>query len=95
MAHGRIAVYGSNGLAEEIVRRVQESIAPVMRQQPGFRSYQGIVGGKTIVSYSTWDTQEQAEAASQMLRDRLEEVLGHLVTLNNLYYGEVVDLTDA
>jgi hypothetical protein len=95
MAHGRVAIYAVTGSSDEVIRRVRERIAPMMQQQPGFHTYQGVVASDTIISYSTWDTQEQAEAASQMLRGLLQETLGDLIALDHLYHGEVVDLTNA
>jgi hypothetical protein len=95
MAHGRVAIYAVTGSSDEVIRRVRERVAPAMQQQPGFGTYQGVVSSETIVSYSTWETAEQAEAASQLLRGLLQETLSDLITLDHLYYGEVVDLTNA
>ncbi len=58
------------GQFEEIRRYAQERLAPTLQSLPGFRSY--TAGFDRVEGYflgvSVWDTEEQAQAASEAVR---------------------------
>lgn len=50
-----------HGSAEELARRVQESLVPIVRQMPGFRAYYLLDGGPdTLITISMFDTVDEA-----------------------------------
>ena len=93
MAHGRVAIYTTQGDPGEILHQICAGLAPIMQRQMGFRSYQGFFAGDRIITYSTWDTQEQAEAATQVAMSWSQEKFPGLLMLYALYYGEHHDFT--
>jgi len=68
MPHVRIAVYAlQKGTTGETLQRAQETAFPLYRQRPGFVAYELFqTGDDSIVSVTTWETHEQAEAACRV-----------------------------
>jgi hypothetical protein len=62
--HGRMARYAFTGDAHELAQRAEDGLLPIFEVQPGFRAYSVIVSDGEIISFSAWDTAEQAEAAN-------------------------------
>jgi heme-degrading monooxygenase HmoA len=55
-----------HGSADEIARRVQEGFVPLVRQMPGFRSYQLLDGGPDVlITVSTFDSADEAFASNE------------------------------
>ena len=67
MPYARIAIYQFKpGTVDEVIRKAKEGMLPIFRQQPGFRRYATVkTGDDSAVSISTWDTQQEADAAVQ------------------------------
>ena len=62
----RVAVYPIDpDLVEELRRSVDESLIPLYRQQPGFRSLSIAHCGDEVVSVSQWDEATDAERGSK------------------------------
>ena len=91
MAHVRVAVYQIKpGTANEIVRRAQSGMLPIFRQQPGFVAYEGVVtGDNEVVSISTWDSAEQAQAAVQTAATWVRENLADMIVSVANHVGEL------
>ena len=62
--HGRMARYTFTGYAQELAQRAEEGMLPIFQAQPGFRAYSVIASDGEIMSFSAWDTADQAEAAN-------------------------------
>lgn len=88
MAHMRIGVYSFfPGKVEQVTGRAIASLAPRLRQTPGFISYEIVhTGPESVVSLTTWETAAQADAAAGMLAewvksevpDALRSVVNHI-----------------
>lgn len=91
MAHVRVAVYKIKpGAADEILRGAQSGMLPIFRQQPGFIAYEGVVtGNEEVVSISTWESAEQAQAAVQVAAGWVKENLAGLVVSVENHVGEL------
>ena len=62
--HGRMARYAFSGDAQELAQRAEEGLLPIFQAQPGFKAYSVIASDGEIMSFSAWDSAEQAEAAN-------------------------------
>jgi hypothetical protein len=89
MTHMRISVYNvSRGSVQEVAKRAQEGMLPIFRQQPGLIAYEGVgVGPETIISLTTWQTVQQAEAATRQAADWVRQNIATMVQLQSNYVG--------
>jgi hypothetical protein len=67
--HARMARWAFIGDPHELARRAQEGMLPLFQAQPGFVSYSIMAANGEILSFSIWDTAEQAEAANAVSRE--------------------------
>ncbi len=67
--HARMARYKFVGDPRELARRTQESMLPLFQAQPGFVSYSVMSTPGEVLSFSIWETHEQADAANKVSRD--------------------------
>ena len=86
---GRMATYSLNGDADEITRRAEEGILPLLESQPGFKSYTVAVGDGEVFSMSAWDTRADAEAGSEAVAAWVAENLADEITLKEVRYAEI------
>jgi heme-degrading monooxygenase HmoA len=91
VAHVRVAIYQiMPGTADEILRRAQTGMLPIFRQQPGFIAYEGVVTvDDEVVSISTWESAEQAQAAVHTATGWVRENLADMILSVDNYVGEV------
>jgi len=75
---GRMAIYRYSGDAQDLGRRAEEGILPILQAAPGFVSYTVAEGDDEIISFSAWQTRGNAEAASQAVADW---VAGHMTEI--------------
>lgn len=65
----RVAAYPLDpGDVDEIVRRANEDLVPIYRDQEGFESLSVAATGDTIVSVSRWGSKDHAEKAAEAIR---------------------------
>jgi heme-degrading monooxygenase HmoA len=91
VAYVRIAVYQVKpGTVDQIIRKAQGGMLPIFRAQPGFRRYTGIrTGENSVVSLSTWDTRQEADAAIQKAAEWVKQnIAADIVSVSN-HVGEV------
>src|SRR5918992_405216 len=67
--HARMARWAFIGNPQELAQRGQESMLPLFQTQPGFVSYSIMASNGEILSFSIWETAEQAEAANAISRE--------------------------
>jgi Antibiotic biosynthesis monooxygenase len=67
--YARMARYKFIGDPRALARRTQESMLPLFQEQPGFVSYSVMSTANEVLSFSIWETEEQAEAANKVSRD--------------------------
>ena len=67
MAYMRIAAYHlrQGNAVDEVLRRVETGLLPIFQQQPGFVAYEIVTIADGLLSISTWQSKEQADAATQ------------------------------
>ena len=62
--HARIARYTFTGDAQELSRKAEEGVLPILQSIPGFKSYTIAESDGEIFSFSAWESAEAAEAAN-------------------------------
>lgn len=92
MVHARIGIYTAQpGTIEPILAKGQEELVPLTQRQPGLRRYYGIrTGPDSAASITTWDTEEQAQAAAERLAGWVRQELGTALSAVENRVGEVV-----
>ncbi len=91
----RMGIYKvTRGSYEEFVDQARQRMAPFHRDSPGFVSYSLTdVGDGRFVSVSTWETREQAEAATSMTAEWIRSAnLADSVALEENLIGEMTTL---
>jgi heme-degrading monooxygenase HmoA len=81
---------GNPGITDEIIRRVQQGLVPMLSIQRGFVSYHVIDAGHDVgVSVSFYTDRAVAEAANQSAASWVKQNLGDLVGPADVTVGEV------
>ncbi len=81
---------GKPGNTEEVMRRVQQRLVPMLTIQRGFVSYYAIDAGNDVaVSVSIYADRAAAEAANQSAASWVKQNLGDLVGPADVTVGEV------
>jgi heme-degrading monooxygenase HmoA len=88
--HARMARYAFVGDPQELARRAQDEIVPILQAEPGFKGYSLAQGKGEIISFSIWETQEQAETASQTVSKWVSESIGDQVELKESRVSEIL-----
>ena|SRR5438105_3855991 len=86
----RIAKYTYTGDAHQIGRKAEEGLLPIFEAQPGFRAYLVIATDQKIISFSGWDTADNAEAANVAAAEWVQENLADQIDLKETHIGEVL-----
>lgn len=91
MNSSRIGIYKlTDGSAREVVRRAEEGMLPVLRDQAGFVSYELVVtGDSSLVSISTWRTHREAEEAVQTIGGWVKENMAELTVSVENHVGDL------
>jgi hypothetical protein len=82
--YARMARYTFIGNPQELAQKAQDSMLPLFEAEPGFKGYSITASQGEILSFSIWDTAEQAEAANAISRDWVAD---------NIEMGQI-DLTE-
>lgn len=85
----RMATYSLNGDADELARRAEEGILPVLQSQPGFKAYTVAIGDGEVLSLSVWDSRDEAEAGSQVVASWVAENMAGDIALVSVRYAEI------
>ena len=85
----RIATYSFTGDADDLGRRAEAGILPILRAQAGFKSYSVAVGDEEVLSVSAWETRSDAEAGSAAVAGWVAENMTE-ISLIDVYYGEIM-----
>jgi hypothetical protein len=86
----RLATYSFSGDAQDLGRRAEEGILPLLQAQQGFKSYSVAVGDGEVLSVSAWDTRAEAEAGSKVVASWVSEHMAGELELIKVHYGEVM-----
>ena len=85
---GRIATYSFTGDGDDLSRRAEAGILPILEAQPGFKSYSVAIGDGEIISISAWDSLPEAEAGSAAVASWVAENMTEISPIN-VRYAEI------
>jgi len=89
--HARMARYTFIGDPQELARKAEEGMLPIYESEPGFKGYSITSSQGEIISFSIWDTAEQAEAANVVSREWVADNLDPgQIELKETRVGEVL-----
>lgn len=88
--HGRFARYEVTGDVHEIARLAEDGMLPIFRAQPGFKSYALAVSGDEVMSFSAWESADNAEAGSTAAADWVAKNLADRIELKEVRIGEIL-----
>lgn len=97
MRYTRIALYDiKSGTYADIVGKTRAGLVPMFRKSPGFESL-GVaeVGENSFISVSTWQTREQADAATTTAADWVRTNSHEQFVLRQNYVGDLTIDADA
>lgn len=77
--HATIRTYATTGSVEEIVRRVEAQVLPMLKAQPGFRGYHAGRSESGVFSITLFDSQAAMEAANAQVRGIVAANLAELL----------------
>jgi hypothetical protein len=81
----RMARYSFSGDPDDLTRRAEEGILPILKSQPGFKSYSIAVGEGEVFSLSVWDTRADAEAGSDVVASWVAENMSEIEVIEVRY----------
>ena len=89
--YARVGVYAIKpGRLEEVVQKVEAGQVPIIRQQPGFVSYELIrTGADSCVTISRWGSEAEAEASRAVAAVWVREHLAELIADSQTHTGEI------
>ncbi len=85
----RIATYSFTGDAQELGRRAEAGILPIIKAQPGFKSYSVAIGEGNVFSSSAWDSRAEAESGSAAVASWVAENMSEISLIGDVHYAEV------
>lgn len=89
--HFRVALYDiTSGTAQESVDIARGGMIPLYEAQPGFVRYEvGILDDGGVLSFSVWETADEAHTAVSLAADWVKENLGGRIHLREEHTGDV------
>jgi heme-degrading monooxygenase HmoA len=87
--HGRMAKYTYTGDAQELARTAEEGILPIFQGMPGFKSYSIVANEDALISFSAWESAEDAEEANKAIASWVAENMADKVELIETQIGEI------
>ena len=85
----RMATYSFSVDADDLARRAEEGILPILKSQPGFKAYSVAIGDGEVLSLSVWETRADAEAGSEVVASWVAENMAEDIDLINVRYAEI------
>lgn len=85
----RIATYSFTGDAQELGRRAEAGILPILQGEAGFKSYAVAIGDGKIFSSSAWDTRAEAESGSVAVAAWVAENMTEISLDGQVHYADV------
>ena len=91
MRHLRIALYDmTSGTAEEVIEIARGGMIPLYEAQPGFVRYDvGTLDNGGIVSFSIWETAEEAQKAIDLAASWVKDNLADRIKLREQHTGDM------
>ncbi len=85
----RMATYSFSGDADDLARRAEEGILPILESQPGFKGYSVAIGDGEVLSLSVWDTRADAESGNEVVASWVAENMAGDIDVINVRYAEI------
>lgn len=85
----RIATYSFTGDAQELGKRAEAGILPILKAQPGFKGYSVAIGEGTVFSSSAWDSRAEAEVGSAAVASWVAENMSEISLIGDVHYAAV------
>ena len=91
MRHLRIALYDmTSGTEDEAIEIARGGMIPLYESQPGFVRYEvGKLDDGGVVSFSVWETADEATRAVELARDWVKENLADRIKLREEHTGDL------
>jgi hypothetical protein len=91
MRHLRIALYDmTSGTVEEAIEIARKGMVPLYEKQPGFVRYDvGSLDDGGIVSFSIWETGDEAQKAVDLAKSWVKDNLADRVKLRDEHTGDI------
>ena len=91
MRHLRIALYDmTSGTVEEAIEIARKGMVPLYEKQPGFVRYDvGSLDDGGIVSFSIWETGDEAQKAVDLAKSWVKDNLSDRVKLRDEHTGDI------
>ena len=85
----RIATYSFTGDAQDLGKRAEAGILPILKTQPGFKSYSVAIDESNVFSSSAWDSRAEAESGSTAVASWVAENMTEISLIGDVHYAEV------
>jgi hypothetical protein len=87
----RIALYDiTSGTADEALEIARDRVIPLFEKQPGFVRYEvGSLDSGGVVSFSVWETEDEALHAEEVAAEFLRENLADRMKLREEHTGNI------
>ena len=91
MRHFRVALFDViSGTADEVIAIARAGLVPIFESQPGFVRYEvGVLDDGGILSFSIWETADEAQRAVDLAADFVKDNLANRERLRDEHTGEV------
>ena len=83
----RIATYSYTGDGQELSKRAEAGILPLLQEQPGFRSYAVAFSEDKVFSSSAWDSRDEAESGSAAVASWVAENMTEISLIGSVEYA--------
>jgi heme-degrading monooxygenase HmoA len=92
MNHIRVALYDiKSGTAEEAGEIARKGMLPLYKKMPGYVRYEvGKLDNGGIVSFSIWETADEAQAAVEAAAGWVKENLADRISLRENHVGDLL-----
>ena len=87
--HGRMAKYTYTGDAQELARIAEEGILPIFQGISGFKSYSIAANDDVLISFSAWESADDAEEANKTVASWVAENMADKIELIETQIGEI------
>lgn len=88
--YARMATYSFSGDANDLARRAEEGILPILKSQPGFKGYSVAIGDGEVLSLSVWESRADAEAGSEVVASWVAENMAGEIELISVRYAQIM-----